>query len=108
MMVFFLSMIRKILIWQQFSRTWGSNFNSNVAAQKICGRVAVLKIHRKLTCRSSFYNDEGYKTEISFKIGPVREICLSTIFQNSQLVKVIKKGKPPRKFSLVCNLLKIL
>ena len=39
--------------------------HSNVAAQKLCGRVAVLKIPRKLTCSSSFCNGGGCKTRVS-------------------------------------------
>ena len=38
---------------------------SNVAAQKLYGRVVVLEIPTKLTCASSFCNNGGCKTRIS-------------------------------------------
>ena len=43
-----------------------AQFHSNVPAQKLCGRVVVLEIPRKLTCGSSFCNDGGFKTRIHF------------------------------------------
>ena len=40
--------------------------HSNVAAQRLFGRVVVLKIPGKLTCGSYFCKDGGCKTRISF------------------------------------------
>ena len=43
--------------------------SKNVSAKKLCGGEVALKIPRKLTCRSSFFNAAGCKTEISVELG---------------------------------------
>ena len=53
----------KIKVYYTFLQ---EQLHSNVAAQKLCGSVVVLKIPRKLTCGSSFCNDGSCKTRISF------------------------------------------
>ena len=67
----------------------------NVAAKKISGGVAALKVSRKLTCYSWFRNVASCKTQIS----------VGEQSWKSQLIKVTNLGKPPRMFSLACNLL---
>ena len=76
-------------------------FHSSATTPKKWGAVAVLDIHRSLTCGSSFCNVGGCKSQIYLKI------LRRKIFQ-SQLFKVTNKGKPPSMiFSLACNLLKM-
>ena len=60
--------------------------------------------------QQSFCNDGGCKARILLYLCSARKIYLKglgrTVLQ-SQVVKVINKGKPPRMFLLACNLLKI-
>ena len=53
--------------------------HSNVASQKLCGRVVALKIPGKLTCGSSLCNVEGCKTEILMELDYSREIYLKKL-----------------------------
>ena len=51
--------------------------HSNLAAQKFCGTVVVLEVHRKLTCSSSFANVGGCKDQM--KLGYIREVYLKSL-----------------------------
>ena len=53
--------------------------HSNLAAQKFCGTVVVLEVHRKLTCSSSFANVGGCKGHILMKLGYIRELYLKSL-----------------------------
>ena len=74
--------------------------HSNVATQKLRGRVVVLKISRKLTCDIFFIMLEVVRLML-MKLGYTRKIYLI-----SQFFKVTNKGKPPRMFSLTWNITK--
>ena len=49
-----------------------------LAAQKLCGRVVVLEMPKKLTCNSSFCSVGGCKTQISLELDSAREIYLKS------------------------------
>ena len=53
--------------------------HSNEAAQKLCGTVVVLEVHRKLTCSISFSNVGGCKTQILMELGYIRELYLKSL-----------------------------
>ena len=79
--------------------------NKNEAAKKLCGGVAALKIRWKLTFGSSSCNIVGFRTHISMELGYTREIYLKSL-RRKNLAKVnFLKLKPPRMFSLTCNLM---
>ena len=50
-----------------------------MAAQKLCETVAVLEIHRKLTCSSSFGNVGGCKAQILMELGYIKELHLKIL-----------------------------
>ena len=47
--------------------------------KKLCGQVVALKIPRKLTCGSCFYNVVGCKTQILMELGDTREIYMKSL-----------------------------
>ena len=67
--------------------------SKNIAAKRLCGAVAALKIPRKLTCDGWFCNVVGCKTQISTELGCSPERFTWKIEREqcwkSQLIKVI-------------------